>query len=83
MEEYISGAIRQGYIPPSTFPAASSFFFVAKKDSGLGPCINFRTLNQATVKFRHPLPLVPAAVECLHLAKIFTKLDLRSAYNLI
>ncbi len=33
--------------------------------------------------FRYPLPLVPAALEQLRGATIFTKLDLRSAYNLI
>ncbi|KAK3565219.1 hypothetical protein QTP86_001028 [Hemibagrus guttatus] len=35
MEEYISEALQQGFIRPSTSPAASSFFFVAKKDGGL------------------------------------------------
>ncbi|KAK3572866.1 hypothetical protein QTP86_009049, partial [Hemibagrus guttatus] len=32
MEEYIQEALSQGYIRPSTSPAASSYFFVAKKD---------------------------------------------------
>ncbi|KAK3523122.1 hypothetical protein QTP86_017285 [Hemibagrus guttatus] len=83
MEEYIKEALAQGYIRPSTSPAASSFFFVAKKDGGLRPCIDYRALNQITVKFRYPLPLVPAALEHLRGATIFTKLDFRSAYNLI
>ncbi|KAK3548457.1 hypothetical protein QTP70_013156 [Hemibagrus guttatus] len=83
MEEYIKEALAQGYIRPSTSPAASSFFFVAKKDGGLRPCIDYRALNQITVKFRYPLPLVPAALEHLRGATIFMKLDLRSAYNLI
>ncbi len=34
MEEYIEEALQQGYVRPSTSPAASSFFFVAKKDGG-------------------------------------------------
>ncbi|KAK3570038.1 hypothetical protein QTP86_009442 [Hemibagrus guttatus] len=72
-----------GYIRPSTSPAASSFFFVAKKDGGLRPCIDYRALNRITFKFRYPLPLVPAALEHLRGATIFTKLDLRRAYNLI
>ncbi|XP_048022275.1 uncharacterized protein LOC125252755 [Megalobrama amblycephala] len=64
-------------------PAASSFFFVAKKDGDLWPCIDYRSLNKITVKFRYPLPLVPAVLEHLRGATVFTKLDLRSAYNLI
>ncbi|KAL0161004.1 hypothetical protein M9458_044729, partial [Cirrhinus mrigala] len=83
MEEYIREALSQGYIRPSTSPAASSFFFVSKKDGGLRPCIDYRVLNHQTIKFRYPLPLVPAALEQLRSAQIFTKLDLRSAYNLI
>lgn len=81
MEEYIEEALHQGYIRPSTSPAASSFF-VAKKDGGLRPCINYRALNKSTVKFHYPLPLVPAALEHLRGVTVF-KLDLRSAYNLI
>ncbi len=60
MEEYIEEALKQGYIVSSISPAASSFFFVAKKDGGLRPCIDYRQLNKITVKFRYPLPLVPA-----------------------
>ncbi|KAK3513069.1 hypothetical protein QTP70_000954 [Hemibagrus guttatus] len=51
MEEYIEEALAQGYIRPSTSPSASSFFFVAKKDGGLRPCIDYRALNHITVKF--------------------------------
>ncbi|KAK3551808.1 hypothetical protein QTP70_027229, partial [Hemibagrus guttatus] len=83
MEDYIKEALAQGYIRPSTSPTALSFFFVAKRDGGLRPCIDYRALNRITVKFRYPLPLVSAALEHLRGATIFTKLDLRSAYNLI
>ncbi|KAK3568426.1 hypothetical protein QTP86_006935 [Hemibagrus guttatus] len=83
MEEYIEEALAQGYIRPSTSRAASSFFFMAKKDGGLRPCIDYRALNYITVKFRYPLPLVPVALEHLRGATVFTKLDLRSTYNLI
>ncbi len=83
MEEYIEEALQQGYIHPSSSPAASCFFFVPKKDGGLRPCIDYRALKNITVKFRYPLPLVPAALEHLCGATIFIKLDLRSAYNLI
>ncbi len=83
MKEYIKEALRQGYIRPSTSPAASSFFFMAKKDGGLRPCIDYRALNKITVKFRCTLPLSPAALEHPRGATIFSKMDLRSAYNLI
>ncbi|KAK3566461.1 hypothetical protein QTP86_033942 [Hemibagrus guttatus] len=83
MEEYIETALAAGHIRPSTSPAAASFFFVGKKDGGLRPCIDYRGLNAITVPCPYPLPLVPAALEQLRGARIFTKLDLRSAYNLV
>ncbi|KAK3551428.1 hypothetical protein QTP70_017324 [Hemibagrus guttatus] len=42
-----------------------------------------RGLNAITVRYPYPLPLVPAALEQLRGARVFTKLDLRSAYNLV
>ncbi|KAK3515007.1 hypothetical protein QTP70_003244 [Hemibagrus guttatus] len=83
MEEYIKEALATGYIRTSTSPAAAGFFFVGKKDSGLRPCIEYRGLNAIMVRYPYPLPLVPAALEQLRGAVIFTKQDLRSAYNLI
>ncbi|KAL0162424.1 hypothetical protein M9458_041820 [Cirrhinus mrigala] len=83
MERYISEELAKGFIRPSTSPASAGFFFVKKKDGSLRPCIDYRSLNEVTIKYRYPLPLVPAALEQLRTAKYFTKLDLRSAYNLI
>ncbi|KAL0150500.1 hypothetical protein M9458_054317 [Cirrhinus mrigala] len=83
MKTYIEEELEKGFIRPSTSPASAGFFFVKKKDGGLRPCIDYRGLNDITVKFRYPLPLVPAALEQLRQAKYFTKLNLRSAYNLI
>ncbi len=83
MKAYIEEELSKGFIRPSTSPASAGFFFVKKKDGGLRPCIDYRHLNEITVKFRYPLPLVPATLEMLRSAKYFTKLDLRNAYNLI
>ncbi|KAI2654269.1 Transposon Tf2-6 polyprotein [Labeo rohita] len=83
MQKYIQEELAKGFITPSTSPASAGFFFVKKKDGGLRPCIDYRGLNEVTVKYRYPLPLVPSALEQLRSAKLFTKLDLRSAYNLI
>ncbi|KAL0154119.1 hypothetical protein M9458_050578 [Cirrhinus mrigala] len=83
MNTYIQEELAKGFIRPSTSPASAGFFFVKKKDGGLRPCIDYRALNDITIKYRYPLPLVPPALEQLRTAKIYTKLDLRSAYNLI
>ncbi|KAL0164214.1 hypothetical protein M9458_039967, partial [Cirrhinus mrigala] len=83
MKKYIREELAKGFIRPSTSPFSAGFFFVKKKDGGLRPCIDYRSLNDVTVKYRYPLPLVPPALEQLRSARWYTKLDLRSAYNLI
>ena len=83
METYVTEALRQGFVRPSMSPVSSRFFFVRKKEGGLRPCIDYRGLNSITVGFSYPLPLIATAVESFHGARFFTKLDLRSAYNLV
>ena len=51
-----------------------------KKDSTLRFCIDFRKLNEVTVKDAHPLPRIDDTLEALKGAKIFSTLDLKSGY---
>ncbi|KAK5885831.1 hypothetical protein CesoFtcFv8_016928 [Champsocephalus esox] len=83
MEKYINDSLDAGLIRPSSSPAGAGFFFVGKKDKTLHPCIDYRGLNNITVKNRYPLPLVSSAFELLQGATIFTKLDLCNAYHLV
>ncbi len=81
LEKYLTDSLAAEIIVPSSSPARAGFFFVKKKDSSLRPCIDYRGLNDITVKNRYPLPLMSSAFEILQGAKIFTKLDLRNAYH--
>ena len=83
MRNYVSESLASGIIRPSSSPVAAGFFFVAKKDGSLRPCIDFRQLNNITVKNKYPLPLLSSTFEPLTHATIFTKLDLRNAYHLV
>ncbi|KAG1938716.1 retrotransposable element [Pimephales promelas] len=83
LENYLSDSLKAGTIVPSSSPAGAGFFFVKKKDGSLRPCIDYRGLNDITVKNRYPLPLMSSAFEILQGAKIFSKLDLRNAYHLV
>lgn len=42
-----------------------------------------RGFNVVTVRYQHPLSLVPAAINQLRGSTIFPKLDLWSAYNVV
>ena len=83
MEKYINDSLAAGIIRPSSSPAGAGFFFVDKKDKTLRPCIDYRGLNDITIKNRYPLPLIASAFELLQGATVFTKLDLRNAYHLV
>ncbi|KAI3352184.1 hypothetical protein L3Q82_020992, partial [Scortum barcoo] len=52
MEKYIKDSLAAGIIRPSKSPFGVAFFFVEKKDSSLRPCIDFRGLNNITVKYK-------------------------------
>lgn len=82
MEKYITDSLAAGLIHPSSSPEGAGFFFV-KKDSTLCPSIDYRGLNEVTVKNKYSLPLIDPAFEPLNRAKVFTKLDHRTAYHLV
>uniref|UniRef100_A0A8C6K7U4 Gypsy retrotransposon integrase-like protein 1 n=1 Tax=Nothobranchius furzeri TaxID=105023 RepID=A0A8C6K7U4_NOTFU len=83
MEEYINDSLKAGIIRHSTSPMGAGFFFVGKKDGTLRPCIDYRALNNITIKNRYSLPLIASAFEPVQEALFFTKLDLRNAYHLV
>ena len=56
---------------------------MGKKDKSLRPCIDYRGLNDITLKNRYPLPLLSSTFEMLQGATVFSKLDHRNAYHLV
>jgi hypothetical protein len=45
-----------GYIRPNSSPCGAPVLFVQKKDGSQGMCVDYRTLNDVTVKNKYPLP---------------------------
>ncbi|KAJ1035140.1 hypothetical protein NDA18_000737 [Ustilago nuda] len=83
LRKYLDENLVKGFIHPSKSPARSLVLFVPKKDGGLRLCMDYRGLNEITLKNRVLLPLIEEQLFLLRKAKIYTKLDLRAAYNLI
>jgi len=79
-EEYLDVNEKQGWIRASTFPAGAPIHFVKKKDGGLRLCVDYRQLNEITVKDRTPLPLIGESLDELSSATVYTKLDICNAY---
>lgn len=83
LKEYITTNLKNGFITPSTSPAGAPILFQKKKDGSHRLCVDYRGLNSITVKNRYALPLISELMDRVRGAKIFTKLDLRGAYNLL
>ena len=65
-----------GAIRPSNIPWASAIVLVRKKDGRLRFCINFRRLNNRTVKDAYSLAKIESILDSLIGARIFSTLDL-------
>ena len=55
--------------------------FVEKKDKSKRLCVDYRSLNQVTIKNKYPLPHIDVLFEQLRGAKVFSKIDLNSGYH--
>jgi hypothetical protein len=83
LHDYIQENLARGFIQPSESPAGAPVLFVKKKDGSLRLCVDYRGLNKITTPNRCPLPLISETLDRLNTGVIFTKLDMRGAYNLI
>jgi hypothetical protein len=70
-----------GYIRPSSSPWGVPVLFVQKKDGSQRMCVDYRSLNDVTVKNNYPLPHIEDLLDQMRGARVFSKIDLRSSYH--
>jgi hypothetical protein len=81
LKKQIEELSEKGYIRPSTSPWVAPVLFVEKKDVTRRMCINYRAINEVTIKNKYPLPKIEDLFDQLRGVSVFSKIDLRSGYH--
>ena len=82
-EKYLKEQIDSGVVIPSKSAWASPVVLVRKKDGSVRWCIDYRKLNDATIKDAYPLPKISMCLDGLSDASVFSVCDLQSGYWLL
>jgi len=81
VRKWIDENLSKSFMRASSSSAASPILFVKKTDGSLHLCIDYRALNDITIKDRTSLPRIEETLNQIQGCKYFTRLDLRACFN--
>jgi hypothetical protein len=81
LKEHIKELLEKEFIRPNSSLWGAPVIFVPKKDGTQRLCIDYRALNEVTIKNKYPLPRIDDLFDQLRGACVFSKIDLRSRYH--
>jgi hypothetical protein len=71
----------KGFICPSSLLWGALVLFVEKKDGTQRMCVDYRSLNEVTIKNKYPLPRIEDLFDQMKGASMFSKINLRPGYH--
>jgi hypothetical protein len=83
LKTQLQDLLEKGFISPSSSPWGCPAIFVKKKDQTLRMCVDYKPLNEVTIKNKYPLPRIDILFDPLTGALVFSNIDLRSGYHQI
>nr|KAG5695484.1 hypothetical protein BaRGS_011326 [Batillaria attramentaria] len=83
VRDHIQELLDKGVIRNSYSPYAAPVVVAKKKDGSIRLCVDYRKLNEATVRDAYPLPRIQESFDALAGSKYFSTLDLASGYHQI
>ena len=81
VQQQVDGMLRKGIIEHSDSPWCAPVVLVKKKDGDWRFCVDYRRLNDVTVKDAYPLPRIADALSRLEGSTYFSIMDLQSGYH--
>ena len=79
-DQQLQQSLEAGIARPSNSSWAAPIVMVRKKDKSPRLCVDYRPLNERTIKDAYPLPRIQDTLDTLSTAKYFSTLDLTSGY---
>ena len=81
LKKQLDDMLRKGLIRPSASPWGSPVIFVDKRDGTTRLCVDYRKLNDVTIKNKYPFPKIEDLFDQLNGSRIFSKIDLHTRYH--
>jgi len=80
INEFLQKGLAAGQLRVSHSPYGSMLVIAKKKDGSPRVCVDYRALNEITVKNKYPLPLMDELFDRVQGAQFFSTIDLRDGF---